>query len=341
MSSDSDSGAPLPSPDPEARHSPSHRFRARHGSCDADADASTASGLPSGMMNGASSDSFASRSAARGDDASVMSLNMDVAGVQAAASATATTMAQEDQRLHNVGMAALATVGQFPHAVNEESGSLLVSEVVNAVNGGGVSSHQFAMRDQDVEGGFITGYAGMVYSLSDAESVSEEPGLFSPRPWAGSDVSGFTPRYTVQELIERAAMQNMARVEMDSDSDGGIGWREMNLDYEPVLGESHTSPSTNPDDELEDFIRFYPGEAEYHQRRNDWLSRRESIGDVDLDEFYDRVHYGPIDVQPGTPPMGPFPTGDDQPEPGLHPESIIHTASMAPVPWLISIADTI
>lgn len=287
------------------------------------------------MMNGASSDSFASRSSVMGDSASVMSMSMDVASAQAPASVTATTMpSQEDQRLHNVGMAALATVGQFPHAVNEESGSLLVSEVVNAVSGGGDSSHQFAMRDQDVEAGFITGYAGMVYSLSDAESVSEEPGLFSPRPWTGSDVSGFTPRYTVQELIERAAIQNMARVEMDSDSDGEVGWRDMAVDYEPVLGERRASPSTNPDDELEDFIRFYPGEAEYHQQQNDWrLSRRESIGDVDLDGFYDRVHYGPIEVQaPGTPPMGPFPTGDDQPEPGLPPESIIHTASMAPCP---------
>lgn len=241
---------------------------------------------------------------------------------------------QEDQRLHNVGMAALATVGQFPHAVNEESGSLLVSEVVNAVGGGAVSSHPFAVRDQDPEGNIITGYAGMVYSFSDVESDSEDPGLFSPRPWTGNDVSGLTPRYTVQELIERAAIQSTAMVERDSDSEDDYGWKDMAVDYEPAFGASHNSPSTNPDDELEDFIRFYPGEAEYHQQRlGGELSRRASMGDVDLDEFYDRVHYGPIEAPaPETPPMGPFPTGDDQPEPALHPESIIHTASMVPRP---------
>lgn len=226
-------------------------------------------------------------------------------------------------------MAALATVGQFPHAVNEESGSLLVSEVVDAVSG----VHPVGMRDQ-MEGNFISGYAGMVYSFSDMESISEEPGLFSPRPGTGNDVSGLTPRYTVQELIERAAIQNVALVGRDSDSDDDYGWRDMAVDSEPVLGESHTSPSTNPDDELEDFIRFYPGEAEYFQQRNaGTLSRRVSMSDIDLDNFYERVHYAPVEVQaPGTPQMGPFPTGDDQPELDLHPESILHTASMAVSP---------
>ncbi|KAJ5899998.1 hypothetical protein N7495_004742 [Penicillium taxi] len=40
-----------------------------------------------------------------------------------------------DQRLRNVGVAALAAVSQYPRAVNEENSSFLVSEVVNAVTG--------------------------------------------------------------------------------------------------------------------------------------------------------------------------------------------------------------
>lgn len=275
------------------------------------------------------------------DDASVMS--MDVPSLHAPATAMAS---QEDQRLHNVGMAALAAVAQYPHAVNQESRSLLVSEVVNAMSGGAVPPHHLATRGQDAEGDLFPVYTRMGYTNSDEESVSEEPGLFSPRPWTGSDVSDLNLRYTVQELIERSAIQNIATIENDSGSDDNNFRRDMIVDYEPAFAETHTSPSTNPDDELEDFIRFYPGEMEYYHQRNDQsLARRASMGDVDLDDFYDRVNYeaieGTLPQAPGTPAMGPFPVGDDQPEPGLHPESIIHTASMDVLPLAsFFIADT-
>lgn len=293
-------------------------------------------------MNSASSDSSAgSRSSALRDDASVMS--MDVPSVFAPA--TTTTMPSEDDLLlHNVGMAALAAVAQYPHAVNQESGSLLVSEVVSAMSSGAVSPHHFNAQPQDTPQDFFSDYTGLVHSHPDADAVTEEPGLFSPRPWSGSDVSG-PRRGTLQQLIERTALQNTVMIESGSDSEYNDSQGDLIVDYEVAFEDSHASPSTSSDDDLDDFIRFYPGETEYHHQRNEQgLSRHGSMGDINLDDFYDRVNYDAIaetaPQAPGIPPMGPFPVGDDQPELGLHPESIIHTAStiLCSLPCLL--ADT-
>lgn len=99
-------------------------------------------------------------------------------------------------------MAALAAVAQYPHAVNQESGSLLVSEVVNAMSSGAVSPHHFNAQPQDTPQDFFSNHTGLVYFHPDTDAVTEESGLFSPRPWNGNDVSGLL-RGTHQQLIER------------------------------------------------------------------------------------------------------------------------------------------
>lgn len=131
-------------------------------------------------------------------------MSMDVPSVSGPA--TTTTMpSEDDQRLHNVGMAALAAIAQYPHAVNQDSGSLLVSEVVNAMSSGAVSPHHFNAQPQDTPQDFFSNYTGLVYSHPDADAVTEEPGLFSPGPWIGSEVSGLL-RGTHQQLTERTPL---------------------------------------------------------------------------------------------------------------------------------------
>lgn len=242
---------------------------------------------------------------------------------------------EEDQWLHNVGVAALAAVAQYPRAVNEESGSLLVSEVVNAMAGGAPSLHQSDPRPLQAEVDSFQNLAVMHYAThSDADSLPAGPAVLSPRSRTGSEVSDLNLENTVQELIRRTSTwQHVVTIESDSDSQYDNLPREMVVDYEPVFEDHHTSLSTISDDDLEDFIRFYPGEEGYYHQRNEPDSSREAfMHDVDIDEFYYSVNYGVTDTNlpqaPGTPIVGPFPIGDDQPEPvGLHPESIIHTTS--------------
>lgn len=255
-------------------------------------------------------------------------MSVDVSTVQVPPTTITAMPSEEDQRLHNVGVAALAAVAQYPHAVNQESGSLTVSEVVNAMSGGTTSPGlgHFDMQSPGEES-LLSDWPRLAYP-PETETTPGETGLFSPHP-SGSDVSDFNPTSTVQELILRTAHQNIVTLDNDSDINDNSP-RDMIVDYESVF-EDHTSPSTNPDDDLEGFAQFYPGEMEYyHQRSDRALARRASIGEIDLDEFYDRVHYAALSGEPqppGTPPMGPFPIGDGLIEPGLHPESIIHTTS--------------
>lgn len=134
-------------------------------------------------------------------------------------------------------------------------------------------------------------------------------------------------------------------IESDGDSEYNDSQEDLIIDSEVAFEDSHASPSTNSDHDLDDFIRFYPDETEYHRQRNEQgLSRHGGMGNIDLDDFHDRVNYDAIaetgPQAPGTPPMGPFPVGDDQPDLELHLPSIIHAAStiLCSLPCLL--ADT-
>jgi hypothetical protein len=241
---------------------------------------------------------------------------------------------EEDQRLHNVGVAALAAVAQNPHAVNEESGSLLTSEVVNAMTGSSMSPNPSTFFQNDSHQ--FPNARRMNYAAHlDPESAPAEPVIFSPRSWTGSDVSDLSLDTTVQQLIERTApWQNIATIECDFGSGDDLSG-DMVLDFDPVFEGNHTSPSTIPDDDLEDLIRFYPDEEEFYYRRHTPYARAGSpmMDEVNLDEFYARVSYDATDANPPQPPVnpgvGPFTIGDDQLEAAaLHPETIVHTTSM-------------
>lgn len=288
-------------------------------------------------MNSDSSDGSSGRSAILdGDVASALSMEVRRGSSSSALATTAGDMAaQEDQRLHNVGIAALAAVAQYPHAVNEESGSFIVNQVVNAVTSG-PSSFARGAGIMDVEGNISDPSADVLYSThSGADSFpSESEDSSSGSETSESDVD---MESIVHDLIERTATwQNIATIASQTDQLR----KDMVMDYDSDLEEDQPSPSTVPDDDLDDLLRFYPDEEDYYHKYIAGHSPRETaMHDVNLDEFYQTISYEPTNptppqvpaLAPEFPPAGPLPV-DNLPdeEAEWHPASIIHTTSMIP-----------
>ena len=296
---------------------------ARHGSC----EPSRSTAYP-GDMNSSSSDPFRGGSPAFGDDASAT--NMDIMSANTLAPTRNFTASEEDQRLHDVGVAALAAVAQYPHAINEESGSLLMNEVVNAMTGGALPPNPSALRPfQDGSPQFPNSRWMNYASSFFPESVPADPVIFSPGPQMVSEASDLNVDISVQQLIERAAPSHDIATYSEDDNMS----RDDALDFEDGFEGNHTSPSTDPNDELEDLIRFYPDEEEFYHWRHTTNTRASSpkMDEVNLDEFYATVSYSATDPSlpqtPANPGPGPFPPSEDQPE--VHPETIVHTASMS------------
>ncbi|KAJ5218086.1 uncharacterized protein N7498_000185 [Penicillium cinerascens] len=258
-------------------------------------------------------------------------MSMDIMGSNTLRPATRNDIASdEDQRLHNVGVAALAAVAQYPHAVNEESSSWLVSDVVNAITGSAMPPNPSTPRSFQNESHLFSNVGRTNYAAQfDPESVPIESAIFSPR--TDSDVSDLNLDITVQQLIERtASWQTMATIESNYDSQDDDMLRDMGLTYDPLFEGNHSSPSTIPDDELADLIRFYPGEEEFYNQRHAPYTRAGSpmMDEVNLDAFYATVSYNATDPNlPQAPGNFPFPLSDDEIEATLHPETVVHTTT--------------
>lgn len=266
-----------------------------------------------------------SASAALGDDGSVLST--EVFGGSASASPVVpnnTSRSQTDQILRNVGVAALSSIYQFPQAPNQENS--VVSEVVSAMAESNVASprpESVLRRNLSATRG-ISGTSSNALGSEGASSVSQTP---------GADVN---MQAIVQDLIERTeTWQHTVTIADDGDHDDSQ--KAMVLDYEPSVMESHPTPSSSQDDELEDFIRFYPDE-EYTYN---WRNRRQrtppgtASNDVDLEDFYRHVSYDPADVElpqtPAPPTQNFFEDGVLGLEGlGAHLGPIIHTTSTPP-----------
>ncbi|KAJ5591927.1 uncharacterized protein N7459_002296 [Penicillium hispanicum] len=272
-------------------------------------------------MNTDISDSPEGRPAAANDDtsANLERVSMDV-GSEAPSTNWTGVPAEDDRRLHNVGVAALAAVSQYPHAVNPENSSFLVSEVVHAMTGSNLSLHHVSSP----------ALAGME-SSTDAPSYPHRPESALSKEERSSESqkieSDVDMVSILQDLIERTpTRQNVATIANLNDAD----YTTEMMDYEPVLEENYTSPSSSSDDDLEDLIKFYPGEEEFYRLRNAPYSPESATHDVNLDEFYQDVSYDHPSMGfselPGnaTAPGGPF-EAEEQPDP--HPASIIHTTT--------------
>lgn len=236
------------------------------------------------------------------------------------ASAAATTMSAEDQRLHNVGVAALAAVSHHPHALHEGNNSLLVSEVVRAVTGSALVSPYSHSPALDTDGESPFGAELQHSGKSDSESFSSETQA------TDDDVD---MQSIVQDLLDHAASWNHIAT-VASDSDNGNIHKEMIMDYETTFDDEYASPTSGPDDDLEDLLRFYPGDEEYYRQRNAPRSPESTMDDINLDEFYNNLVYETPSVEPpqapepAIPPEGPL-TADTEPQRGA---SILHTTSM-------------
>jgi WD40 repeat protein len=236
-----------------------------------------------------------------------------------------TNMASDvDRRLHDVGVAALAAVSQYPRPVNDHSGSFLVSEVVNAVTGAGSPPDFHVFRGNSL----LPGHRSFYPTPSDTDSASGPDFVFGSRPDRDVNMDS-----VVRQLLDRAAgHDNMTMITQECDDSARD--KDMVMDYESDVVEDNPSPPSIPDDEFEDFIRFYPDEEEYYHQRRGRPTEAPPMADFDLNDFYLNINYDDIDVDLpqtlGIPVLDPSDTPDfaDQPEfPGPHPASIIHTST--------------
>ncbi|KAJ5290931.1 hypothetical protein N7478_000182 [Penicillium angulare] len=203
---------------------------------------------------------------------------------------------QDDQRLRDVGVAALAAVSQYPHPVNGESGSFLVSQVVGAVSGN--SRPRFEHADPTVFGTEAessgTDQQRQHLGAFDTESsMISESESSSRSPVHNGDVD---MESVVQELIERTvSWHNTATIA--SAHDYGDQQKDLVMDYEPTFEDySSSSPSSGPDDDIEDLIKFYPGEEKHLRQYHSSHVAEAPAHDVNLDEFYTPVDYDPFDA---------------------------------------------
>lgn len=291
----------------------------RHVSCDID----PTSAQPRVMNTPLS---FVDGISIREDDASTLNSTprSDIFSNDDRSTSASTNMASDvDRRLHDVGVAALAAVSQFPHAVNNESGSFLVSEIVNAVTSAG-SPPDYRLLDPRA-----SLLPGRVFFNQRAEShtpAGPEVALGHGSPPGGDE----NIEATVQNLIHRTAGRQDMAIAPDTYVESQ---KEMVMDYDPTPIDDTSSPFSESDDEFEDFIRFYPDEEEYHNLRKQCLMQPDfQMADYDLDDFYKTINYEDIDIDLpqslGVAVSDPFENHiGEQPEAMPHPASIIHTSS--------------
>ena len=272
------------------------------------------------------------RSSAREDDASTLNSTprSDIFSSDDRSTPASTGMASDvDRHLHDVGVAALAAVSQYPHAVNDHSGSFLVSEIVNAVTSAGSPPDH---RLLDSVSSLLPG-RGYTNTQSGYQSPAGPVFAFGHGSLSGGDlnVDGM-----VQSSFHRTAGRQGIVIEKESDMDYH---KDMAMEYESTTMQQPSSPSSESDDEFEDFIRFYPDEEEHHNLRKQYPTQPDAeMADFDLDDFYKTINYEDIDIdlpQPlGVAVSDPMEThAPEQPEPGPHPATIIHTSSKMLVPY--------
>lgn len=262
----------------------------------------------------------------REDDATALNSTLDSDIFSTDRFAPLTNMTSDiDRRLHDVGIAALAAVSQYPRAVDNAHGdSFMVSEVVNAVTSAGSPPDY---RHLDSGGPLLPGHRGHFQQSGMGGTPSAGPEFVF-----GANTSGDVDMETiVRDLIHRTAGRQNIAIAPDSDIEDGQ--KDMVMDYESATMEDNLSPSPTAGDELEDFLRFYPDEEEYYYQRKKRPTHEAELPDCDLDDFYNSISYDDIDVDlPQTialsvaEPLGNH-TDDQMEFTGPHPASIIHTSS--------------
>ncbi|KAG0154580.1 hypothetical protein PDIDSM_148 [Penicillium digitatum] len=240
--------------------------------------------------------------------------------------ATPPNMTSEiDRHLHDVGVAALAAVSHYPRVVdNAYSDSFMVSEVVHAVTS---ASSTLDYRHLDSAGSLLPGNRGHFQQSGMRGVPSAGPAfVFGANPSGDVDMETI-----VRGLIHRTAGRQDIATAPDSDIEDAP--EVMVRDYESATMEDNPSPLSTSDDELEDFLRFYPDEEEYYYQRKDRTAHEAEMPDCNLDDFYKTISYDDIHVDlaqtmslSATEPLGNF-TDDQMEFAGPHPASIIHTST--------------
>ncbi|EPS31465.1 hypothetical protein PDE_06420 [Penicillium oxalicum 114-2] len=240
-------------------------------------------------------------------------------------------MATEENR----HFTALAAVVHHPSTTNE-GGSFTITEnqVVNAVTAA-VPSSILQPDARLVEMNslrHISSFEGARSRLHgpDSPPVEMDQGSLSSM----SDGDDVEMDRIVQNLLgQTTRWSSIATVA----NNGTTCHEDMVMDYDSSLAEDNPSPLTIPDDELKDFLRFYPDEEDYFYRNVAGYSQRESTWhDVNLDDFYQAITYeSTISDPPQIPVPAPeFATAGIDPldnppedETDWHPASFVHTTT--------------
>lgn len=289
----------------------------RHVSCDIDAPSAqprVMNPVPSTMDR-----------LSREDDASTLisTPSSDIFSSDDRSTSASTNMASDiDRQLHDVGFAALAAVSHFPHAVNDYSGSFLVSELVNAVTSGGSPPDVHLLG----QGGPLLPGRSFYYDQSESRTPAGPDFDFGHGFLSGREVN---PDATSQSSIHRTAGWQDVSLAQDSAFESQRG---QVLDPDSSM-ETNPSIYSESQDEFEDFIRFYPDEEEHHNLRKQRPTQLDAeMADIDLDDFYKAMNYEDIDVElPQSLGVTVSDTTEnhvaEQPGAEPHPASVIHTSS--------------
>ncbi|KAF7731344.1 WD-40 repeat-containing protein [Penicillium ucsense] len=235
----------------------------------------------------------------------------------------------------NRHLAALTTIMQNPHMVNEgEAFTVAETPVVNAVTATVPSAFiqsgvQLVTMESLFQDGTVENTRSAPHGADDLSTEMDEGSSGLP---SGQD--DLVMDRIVQDLLgQNTRWSNIATITNGND----LCRDDMIMDYESSLAGDHPSPSTIPDDDLEDFLRFYPDEethfyqyvAGHSQHDNAWH-------DVNLDEFNQEITYAstiaePPQTAPAVPDFaaaGPDSMGNQSEEDNdWHPASIVHTTT--------------
>lgn len=288
----------------------------RHVSCDIDAPSAqprVMNPLPSTMDR-----------LSREDDASTLISTppSDIFSSDDRSTSASTNMASDiDRHLHDVGVAALAAVSHFPHAVNDYSGSFLVSQIVNAVTSAGSPPDVHLLGP---ESPLLPGRS-FYYDQSESHPPAGPDFGFSHGLLSGR---GANPDAASQGSIHRTAGWQ----DVTPAHDSGFGSQRDQVLHHDSTMETNPSIYSESDDDLEDFIRFYPDEEEHHNLRKQRPTQLDAeMADVDLEDFYKAMNYEDIDVElpqsVGVTVSDPENHLAEQLGPEPQPASVIHTSS--------------
>ena len=247
---------------------------------------------------------------------------------------------EDDQHLREVGIAALAALAQNP-PLREEDEHVVVDQVVAAVSGNNQPRLQSSAIDMETSDKTPDSDANRLRRLESPETDQENTNTSTPSDQGDTSVarrfahsfgnSGDDDGASDTEMADTWQRPNQ-RIETELNS-LMLHRRTQNMplmDYDATVETYASSPASGPEEDIEEMLKFYPGEEDYFRRRNPSIPGTQSTqaprGNVDLGGFYSQAHYA--DTEDEFEGLGPEDTMSDpdlvEAVPFLHTNSMFY-----------------